>query len=84
MHNGVMANANVVANRGGCFLVGTVDACAILHVYFIAQTDAVYITTDNGIKPYTALSAHHHIAYNSGIFSNETIFRNLRALALYW
>jgi hypothetical protein len=56
-----------------CFLVGAMYHCAILYVYFVANADGVYITTDHGIEPYTAIVTHYYIAYYSGIFSQETI-----------
>lgn len=60
------------------------DASAILHVHFIAHFNAVYIATNNGVKPKTTVIARLYIANNGGIFCNKIILAKAWADSFYW
>ena len=78
MNDSVMANGYIISNNGFCFLESGMYNRAILNIYFIAEADAVYVTSYHCTKPYAAIITHHHIANDSGIGSNKTIFAKLR------
>ena len=46
---------------------------AILQVYFLAHTNAVYITPHYCIEPYAALVTHNYITYNCSVWGYKTI-----------
>jgi len=73
MHNGVVANAYVVANGGGVLLVGAVDAGAILHVYAVAQCNGVDIAAHHRVKPKAARIAGGHLPNDGGIWGNIAV-----------
>ena len=61
---------------GGFFVEGVKHA-SVLNVYAIANADAVYIATKHGVEPDAALVAHHHIAYDGGVFGQVAVFSYL-------
>ena len=81
MHHRVMADGHIAADYRGIFLVGTMNNGAILHIYFIAHFDRVYIAPDHGIEPDTAIITHGYITYNRGIGCYKTIFTELGVFA---
>jgi hypothetical protein len=46
----------------------------ILDIYFIANTNAVYISTYNGIEPHAAIITHDDITDNRCIGRNKQLF----------
>lgn len=77
VHYGIMAYGNIITNNCFSLLIGAMDACAILYIYFIADMNTIYITPYNGVEPYATFMPHCNMPYNSGIWSNETIIRYL-------
>src|SRR3989339_1418592 len=83
MHHGIMSYRNTVPNFSWIFLIGTMDDCPILNIYFVANFNIMHISSYNSVKPYTAFIAHYYIAYNSGVGCNKTICTHLRVFAKY-
>jgi hypothetical protein len=83
MHNGIMADADIITNIGGVFQVSTMDAGAILYVYLVAKFDVMHIAAHNGIEPKTALVAGGYIANYSGIGGDKAICAELRGFSFY-
>src|SRR5690606_25143939 len=65
------------------FLISTVNASTILHIYLMPHPDAVYIASYHCIEPYTTLLPHDYIAYNSSIGCNKTTFGDGRCNIIY-
>ena len=42
---------------------------SVLNIYFVANFDEIYITSNNGIKPYAAIISKTYFAYNSSAFA---------------
>src|SRR5690606_21476455 len=83
MNNGIVAYRNVIPDDCRVFLISTVNDGSILNIYFIADFNIVYITSYHSIEPNTTLVSHGYISYDSSIFSNKTIIRNLRTFSVY-
>src|SRR5687767_6047530 len=83
MNNGMMSYRNIIPNCCAISPESTMDAGAVLHIYFIADPDKVNITPDNGIEPETAIIPGDHITHNSGIGSNKTVIAELRMFIFY-
>ena len=66
VHNCIMPDRNIVANIGGVFLVGTMNNCAILHIYPVTHFYIMHITPYHSIKPETAF-----ITGGTGILGGE-------------
>jgi hypothetical protein len=49
------------------------DNGAILHIYLVSDTNRVYITAKNSIKPNAAIVAHNDIAAKRSIWGNKTV-----------
>jgi hypothetical protein len=77
MNGHVMPHRHIVANLDGRLLVQRVQHATILNVYTIADAYAINVTTQNGVKPNTAIVTNHHIANDSSIVSQITIFAYL-------
>ncbi len=73
MYNCIVSNAHIISNNSAGLQVSTVYNGAILHIYLVAHAYNVHIATQNGIKPYTAVVAHHHIANNGGVGGNIAV-----------
>jgi hypothetical protein len=58
--------------------------CAILNVYFISNGDGIHISSYNGVKPNTAVVAHHYLSYNGGIVGDKTILSKLWVNSMNW
>ena len=57
VNDGVVANADVVADACGRFFVGAVNAGPVLDVRPGSNRDGVHIPTNDSIKPHSALFA---------------------------
>jgi hypothetical protein len=77
MNNSAMTNANIVANGGGCLLIGAMDDSAILYIDLIAHSNLMDIAANNSLKPNTALVAHDHITNNGRVFCDIAIVSHL-------
>jgi hypothetical protein len=73
VYNGIVSNAYIVTDIGGMFQVSAMDACPILHIYFVAQFNIMHIAAHHGIEPETALVAGGYIANNGGVGSYKAI-----------
>jgi hypothetical protein len=83
VHNGIVANGNIIANSGWRGFISRVDNGPILNIHFIPHFNKMDIATDYGIEPNTALIAHNDIAHYRGIFCNKTIFGDLGIFTFY-
>jgi hypothetical protein len=78
MNDCIMTDRHIVADNGFRSQEGGVDHGAILHVYLVSHPDAVHISTNHRIKPYTALVSGNHITNNSGVWRKKTMLTELR------
>ena len=58
-----------------------VKRTAILYIDMIANVDAIDITTYDGVEPYAASFAHHHITDDACTLSDEGVLSELRRKA---
>ena len=70
----VVTDGYIVADADGGFLVKRVEHASVLNVHAVADADAVHIATQHGVEPDAALVAHHHIAYDGGVFGQVAVF----------
>jgi hypothetical protein len=77
VHEGAVADADVVADGGAAFLVGAVEHRAVLDVHFVADADKIHVAAHHGLVPHGAVVAHGHIADDGGVFGEETVFPEL-------
>jgi hypothetical protein len=73
VNKGPMADAHLVADSEGGFLVGTMEDGPILNVYPVAYANGMDITSHYGLKPYATGIPHFHVADDGGIFCHKTI-----------
>src|SRR5688572_11908790 len=73
MNDRVMPNGYIIANRCTAFLERTMNDSTILHIHFISHPDEIYITTDNGVEPETAIIPCNYISDNGGVGSNIAV-----------
>src|SRR5438552_1320242 len=78
MYNCIVPDANIISNDRLRTLVSAMDHSTILHIYFVAHTDNIYIAANHRIEPYTAIITHHYIACDSSIRSDVTVASHLR------
>ena len=83
MYYCIVSNANIISNNNFGFLISTMNYSSILHIYFVAEANTVYIAPYYSIKPYTAIVAHYYIAYNGGIRGNKAIVSPCRVNTFY-
>lgn len=70
----IVGDGYVVPDIGGRLLVGGVYRGVILYVYFIADADGMYISAKHCAEPDATIVTPFHIAYDSGIIGEKTIF----------
>jgi hypothetical protein len=83
MHNGIMPDGNIIADRCSVFLVSAMDAGSVLHIYFVTQLNKIHIATQHRVEPETAIITGNHIANDSGIGGNEAVVAELGVLIFY-
>jgi len=83
MNNGIVADADIIANMHLCLLIRTVQYSAILHIHAVAHPNGIYISTNDGIEPNAATISHLYISHNGGIWCQKTIFSKDRLFPLY-
>jgi hypothetical protein len=44
-----------------------------LHIHFVSQSDAVYVSPHNGVEPNTAFTTHYYITYDGSVGGNKAI-----------
>ena len=83
MHQCIVTDGYIIADNRFCLLVGAVDTCTILNVYFVAYPDTVHIAAHYSVEPYTAIFAHYYIAHYCCIGRYKTGFGYLGGNPFY-
>jgi hypothetical protein len=73
MNNGVMGDGNIVPYIHRCYFVSAMHHHTVLDVNIVTNPDAMDITPDNSIKPYTAAVSDNNVTYDCGIIGKETV-----------
>jgi len=66
MHDGIVANTDIIANSGRKLLIGAMDHRIVLHIYAVAQMNEMDIPANHGIEPNRTRFPHDHFAYHGG------------------
>jgi hypothetical protein len=83
MNDSTMGNGYIMPNADRGFLVGAMNDHTILDVNVITDSYAVDITSDDRIKPYTAIITNYNIACDGGIIRYKTPFSPFGLNAFY-
>jgi hypothetical protein len=70
----IMADAAVVPDFSGRFLIGAMDDGTILNIHPVADPDGVHVPADHRIEPKTAIVSGNDISYNRRIIGDKTVF----------
>jgi hypothetical protein len=79
----VVADRDVVSDLNSRLLIEGVQYRSVLDVYTIANTDRVYIATDDGVEPYAALVTDDSVTDDCSVFGKEATFADLRSESAY-
>src|SRR6185437_3427977 len=78
VHQSVVTDGYIIADVGWSIKIGAMNYRPILDIGVIADPDIMHISPDHCVKPNRAIIAHHNIADDGRIVSNETIVAPLR------
>src|SRR5690606_22330774 len=77
VHNGIVADRDIIADLGRGFLIGAMDHGPVLYIDLVAHFDVVDIPADHGVEPDRTLVPHAYLLHDGGVFGNITILSNL-------
>ena len=72
MNDCIMPDVAIVSDYRFCFLIRTMYNGSILNINFISDSNTIYITSYNRIKPNAALITDFDIADNCSILGQKT------------
>ena len=73
----IMSYGHVVADDDGGFAVKRMQARTVLDVHAVADFDEMYVSAQDGVKPYGTVVAHGDVAYDSCPFGEVAVFAEL-------